>query len=240
MKITVITLFPNLIQPYLSTSILGRAAKKGLVEYGIVNLRDFGEGKHLVVDDRPYGGGVGMILRADILASALKKALSNSSSHSLRGNVTKVILTSTSGKIHKQAHAQRLSQLDNLIIICGHYEGVDQRFVDKYVDEEICIGDFVLTGGEIPALAVIDSVVRLIPGVLEKEQATKQESFSEELGGLLEYPQYTRPETFEGEKVPEVLLSGNHQEITKWRKQKSLERTQNLRPDLLQNTTQKD
>lgn len=219
MKISIITLFPEVFEPILNSSILKRAQNKKKVSFEKINLRDFGEGKHQVVDDRPYGGGAGMILKADILAKALARA-----------GKGKVILTSASGKPYKQKVAQKLSQLDHLIIICGHYEGVDQRFIDKYVDEEISIGDYVLTGGEIPAMVIIDAVVRLIPGVLKKKEATQEESFSE---GLLEYPHYTRPEVFEGVKVPEILLSGHHGEIAKWRKEKSLEKTKKLRPDLL-------
>ena len=164
-----------------------------------------------------------MILRADILAKAVTKIRSS-------GKLSKIILASASGIPYKQTKARQFSKLDHLIIICGHYEGIDQRFIEKYADEEISIGDYVLTGGEIPAMIIADSVVRLIPGVLKKEEATVNESFTER---LLEHPQFTRPESFEGEKVPEILLSGNHSEIAKWRKQKSLEKTKKVRPDLL-------
>lgn len=225
MKISIITLFPEVFEPTINSSILKRAQKKGLAEFELINLRDFGEGKHQVVDDKPYGGGVGMVLKADILAKALASIK----------EYDKVILTSASGKPYKQSKAQEFSKLDHLIIVCGHYEGVDQRFIDKYVDEEISIGDYVLTGGEIPAMVIADSITRLIPGVLEKPEAVINESFSER---LLEHPQYTRPEETEGRKVPEVLLSGNHAEIKKWRAEKSLEKTKKVRPDLL--TIQKD
>lgn len=224
MRIQVITLFPEIFKEVLSSSIVGRATKKGLVQFEFINLRQFGEGRHQVVDSRPYGGGAGMLLRADILSKALQ---------SIKPKTTtkpQVILMSASGKTFDQGKARELSKLADIIIVCGHYEGVDQRFVDKYVDEEISIGDFILTGGEIPTMAVIDSIVRLIPGVLKKEEATLKESFSE---NLLEYPQYTRPEEFEGEKVPEVLRSGNHGEIAKWQKEKALEKTQKIRPELL-------
>lgn len=221
MRISIITLFPEVFDPILNTSILKRAQAKGKVDFELINLRDFGEGKHQVVDGRPYGGGAGMVLRADILAKAVSLIVNRKSL---------IILMSASGKPYKQTKAQALSKLDHIVIVCGHYEGVDQRFIDKYVDEEISIGDYVLTGGEIPAMVMVDSVVRLISGVLEKPEATQNESFSE---GLLEYPQYTRPEEFEGAKVPEVLLSGNHAQIAKWRKTKSEEKTQKLRPDLL-------
>lgn len=223
MKITIITLFPEVFDPILNTSILKRAQQKGKVSFELINLRDFGEGKHKVVDDRPYGGGAGMVLKADVLAKTLTKCR-------LSGKLSRIILTSASGVPYRQADAKRLSKINHLILVCGHYEGVDQRFIDKYVDEEISIGDFVLTGGEIPAMVIVDSIVRLIPGVLEKQEATAEESFAQ---GLLEYPHYTRPEAFEGKSVPKVLLSGNHAEIAKWRKQKSLEKTKKIRPDLL-------
>lgn len=224
MKIIILTLFPELFQQFLTTSIIGRANKNKLVEFEFVNLRDFGEGRHQVVDDRPFGGGVGMVFKVDILAKAVESIYKNFPSKPY------TILMSASGKPFKQDQAQKLSQLEELIIVCGHYEGVDQRFIDKYVDEEISIGDYVLTGGELPAMVVMDTIIRLIPGVLKKEEAVKEESFSE---NLLEYPQYTRPEEFEGMKVPEVLLSGNHQEIKKWRQEKALEKTRQVRPDLL-------
>lgn len=217
MKISVITLFPEVFNPILNSSILKRAQKKGKISFELINLRDFGEGKHQIVDGRPYGGGPGMLFRADILSKALPK----------NGHV---VLTSASGKPYKQIKAKEFSKLDHLIIICGHYEGVDQRFIDKYADEEISIGDYVLTGGEIPAMVIIDSITRLIPGVLEKPEAIINESFTE---NLLEGPQYTRPEVFEGKKVPKVLLSGNHAEIAKWRKEKAVEKTKKVRPDLL-------
>ncbi|TSC64080.1 MAG: tRNA (guanine-N(1)-)-methyltransferase [Microgenomates group bacterium Gr01-1014_93] len=225
MKISIITLFPEVFNPILNSSILKRAQAKGKVEFELINLRDFGEGKHKIVDDRPYGGGAGMVLRSDILANALK-------SITMRSTTVEhiVILTSASGKPYNQKKARDLSKLDNIILVCGHYEGVDQRFIDKYVDEEISIGDYILTGGEIPAMIIVDSVTRLIPGVLEKEEAVINESFTE---NLLEGPQYTRPEKFEGQKVPDILLSGNHGEIEKWRNQKSLEKTRQIRPDLL-------
>lgn len=219
MKISVITLFPEVFDPILNSSILKRAQKKGRVSFELVNLRNFGEGKHQVVDDRPYGGGTGMLFKADILTKALQSIKKG-----------KIILTSASGKPYKQSRAKEFSKLDHLIIVCGHYEGVDQRFIDKYVDEEISIGDYVLTGGEIPAMVIIDSITRLIPRVLEKPEAVINESFTE---NFLEGPQYTRPEDFEGKKVPKVLLSGNHKKIAEWRKQKSLAKTKKVRPDLL-------
>jgi tRNA (guanine37-N1)-methyltransferase len=230
MRISIITLFPEVFEPILNSSILKRAQNKGKVEFELINLRDFGEGRHQVVDGRVYGGGAGMLLRADILAKAVDQCIGIS----VNQKKPLVILTSASGKTYNQAKARALSKLEHIVIVCGRYEGVDQRFIDQYVDEEISIGDYVLTGGEIPAMIIVDSITRLIPGVLEKEEATINESFTE---NTLEGPQYTRPEEFEGQKVPEVLLSGHHGEVEKWRKQKSLEKTQKVRPDLI---TEKD
>lgn len=238
MKISIITLFPEVFNPILNSSILKRARAKGKVTFELINLRNFGEGRHQIVDDRPYGGGAGMVLKADVLAKALasieknKKRYTIHDKQSLRSYDLKphTILMSASGTPYKQQKAQQFSKLNHLVIICGHYEGVDQRFIENYVDEEISIGDYVLTGGEIPAMVIADSVVRLIPGVLEKPEATINESFTD---NLLEGPQYTRPEEFEGIRVPDILLSGNHKKIEEWRKQKSLQKTNQTRPDLL-------
>ncbi len=230
MKISVITLFPEVFEPILNSSILNRAKKKGLVEFELINLRNFGEGVHQVVDDKPYGGGVGMVFKANILAKAVRYSLlATGQKRKAKSEKPRVILTSASGTPYKQSKAQELSKLNHIVIVCGHYEGVDQRFIDKYVDEEISIGDYVLTGGEIPAMTIIDSITRLIPEVL-KPEATQNESFST---NLLEHPQYTRPEEFEGAKVPEVLLSGNHGAVDKWRTDESLKKTKKVRPDLL-------
>ena len=220
MKITFLTLFPEIFNPILSSSILGRAQNKGLVEYEVINIRDFGIGNHQVVDDTPYGGGVGMVLKPDVLAAAVKSVKTDSSL---------VILTSASGTPYTQKRAREYSQIKHLIIVCGHYEGVDQRFIDNYVDEEISIGDYVLTGGELPAMVIADSITRLIKGVLEKEEATQQESYE---NGLLEHPHYTRPAEFEGQTVPAVLISGDHKKIAEWKKQESIQKTQKKRPDL--------
>lgn len=224
MKISIITLFPELFSAFLKTSIIGKARRQKKLRVEITNLRQFGLGKHQMVDDRPYGGGVGMILKADVLVKAWKKASESQKSMT--------ILMSASGKPFNQQKAKDLSQIDHLIIICGRYEGVDQRFIDKYVDEEISIGDYVLMGGEIPAMVVIEALTRLTPGVLKNESATKGDSFSI-YNGILEYPHYTRPEVLEREKVPKVLLSGDHQKITQWRRKKALEKTKKVRPDLL-------
>lgn len=238
MKISIITLFPEMFEPVLNTSILKRAQTKGKVEFELVNLRPFGEGVHQIVDGRPYGGGAGMVLKPETLAAAVKSVLGipkeqqfDLAEFKILNFKFKIILMSASGAPYKQSTAQEFSQLDHLIIVCGHYEGVDQRFIDKYVDEEISIGDYVLTGGEIPAMIIADSITRLIPGVLEKETATQEESFTDP--NLLEYPHYTRPDEFEGETVPEVLKSGDHKKIADWRQQKAVEKTKKVRPDLL-------
>ncbi len=227
-KISIITLFPEVFEIILNSSILGRAQKKGLVEFELINLRDFGEGVHKIVDDKPFGGGVGMVLKADVLAKAWKYIVYGIS-YEGKYKIPHTVMMSPSGVTFNQKKAKKLSKLDQIIIVCGHYEGVDQRFIEKYVDEEISIGDYILTGGEVPAMVLVDSIIRLIPKVLEKE-ALKIESFED---NLLEAPHYTRPEEFEGLKAPEVLLSGNHAEIKKWRNEKSLEKTKKIRPDLL-------
>jgi len=212
-------------------SIIKRAQEKGLVEIEIHNLRDWAEDKRGTVDDRSYGGGVGMVMRVDVIDRALNKLKTENRKH-------KTILLTPQGQTFNQKKAQELAKEKHLILICGHYEGIDQRVSDHLVDEEISIGDYVLTGGEIPAMVVVDSIVRLIPGVLEKPEATRSESFQSSVSGLqssalLEFPQYTRPEKYKNWKVPEILLSGDHQKIEEWRKKKSLERTKKRRPDLL-------
>lgn len=225
MKITILTLFPEMFEGPFSESILKHAKQKGLLEISLVNIRDFGLGNHKVVDDRPYGGGVGMVMKVDVLSKAIE-AVKDSS---LNKDQEKVMLLDARGETFVQKKAKALSTLAHLIILCGHYEGVDER-VRTLVDETISIGDFILTGGEIPAMLIVDSVARLIPGVL-KEDATGIESFSE---NLLEFPQYTTPRDFKGQTVPEVLLSGNHKEIEKWRNEKATNITQKHRPDLLE------
>jgi tRNA (guanine37-N1)-methyltransferase len=210
MKIDILTLFPEMFSGPFDTSILKRAESKGLVDINIHNLRDWGEGERKDVDDRPYGGGVGMILRVDIIDKALKK---------IRKKNSKVILLDATGETYTQQKAKEFSRLNHLILIAGHYEGVDHRVHEHLVDEVISIGNYVLTGGEIPAMVIVDSVVRLIPGVLGKDESSIEESFK--TPGYKEYPQYTRPEEYNGWKVPKILLSGNHQEIEKWRQKKS-------------------
>jgi len=229
MKITIVTLFPKMISSFFEESIVKRAIDKKKVEIKIVNLRDFAIDEYGTVDDRPYGGGSGMILRVDVVHKAISKIKSAVPEKKLR---SKILITSPKGRVFNQQKAIDLSNLDNLIIIAGHYEDVDARVLN-FVDEEISMGDFVLTGGEIIAAAIVDSVVRLIPGVLKKENATTEESFSMSNQKLLEYPQYTRPENFQGLKVPEILLSGDHKKITVWQKKMSIEETKKKRPDLL-------
>ena len=212
-----------MISGFFEESIVNRAIEKKLAEIEIINLRDFAVDDYGTVDDRPYGGGAGMVLRVDVIYKALQKIKTQSS---------KVVITSPKGKQFDQKKSQEYSKLNHLIIIAGHYEDVDARVLD-FVDEEISMGDFILTGGEIPASAIVDSVVRLIPGVLKKDQATKNESFNIDGKKILEYPQYTRPEEFMGKKVPEILLKGDHKKIEKWRMEKSLEETKKKRPELL-------
>lgn len=207
-----------------SESIVKRAIDKNKVEIRIVNIRGFGIGTHKTVDDTPYGGGVGMLLRVDVV----KEAIDSVCDKNLSKREQKVILLSATGEKFDQKTARQFSNLAHLILVCGHYEGIDYR-IRKFIDLEISIGDFVLTGGEIPAMAITDSVVRLVKGVL-KENATKLESFSEE---MLEHPQYTKPPVFEGEKVPQVLLSGDHGKISEWRKKEALSQTKKIRPDLI-------
>ncbi len=223
MKISIVTLFPEMFDGPFSHSIIKRAIEKKLIEIDYINMRDFGLGKHRVVDDTPYGGGYGMVLRVDVV----QKAIENAKLKNVSQNKQKVILLSAHGKKFNQDTAKKFSKLDNLILVCGHYEGFDER-IKYYVDEEISIGDFILTGGEIPAMLIADSTARLIKGVI-KEDSSQNESFSP----LLEYPQYTKPEVYRKHQVPKILLTGNHANIKKWREEKSLEITRKLRPDLI-------
>ncbi|NLO82796.1 MAG: tRNA (guanosine(37)-N1)-methyltransferase TrmD [Clostridiales bacterium] len=225
MKIDVLTLFPEMFAPVLSTSIIGRAIQNGILTINVYNIRDFAKNKHKQVDDYPYGGGHGMILAPQPLFDAIGHVLSGSN-----GYKSTVILMSPQGKVLNQEVARQLSQESHIVVVCGHYEGIDQRVIDRFVDLEISIGDYILTGGEIPAMVLIDCVARLVPGVLGNPESVKNESFSR---GLLEYPQYTRPQEYEGYTVPEVLLSGNHREIERWRMKESLRNTFIKRPDLI-------
>jgi len=271
MKISIITLFPKMIASFFEESIVKKAKEKGLVEIELINLRDFALDSYGTVDDRPYGGGVGMVLRVDVLYKSLLSVIPNlfrdlnkiNKKQKMLKQVQhdndyckKIILTSPKGKLFNQEKAKEYAKLDHLIIICGHYEGVDERVLN-FIDEEVSLGNFVMTGGEITAAAITDGVCRLLPGVLKKEGATEIESFFEvsvdkliEVVGedeilkklkekgvkkvkLLEYPQYTRPENFLGFKVPKILLSGNHKEIEIWRLKKAYEETKRKRRDLL-------
>jgi tRNA (guanine37-N1)-methyltransferase len=249
MKITIVTLFPKMIEGFIEDSIIKRAQTKGLVEINLVNLRDFARDSYGTVDERPYGGGAGMVLCVDVLKKSFDSIISSQSK-------PRVILTSARGKKYDQKKAIEYSKLNDLVIYAGHYEGFDERF-SEYIDEEISLGDFVLTGGELAAATICDSIVRLLPGVLKKDNATTEESFFMSnvadlikiIGGhpilislqakgivevqLLEYPQYTRPEEFEGKKVPEILLSGDPKKIKAWQLKQAFELTLIRRPDFL-------
>lgn len=222
MRIDIITIFPGMLAPVVNESILKRAQAKKLVDFRLHDLRDYTKDPHRKVDDRPFGGGPGMVMTAQPLVDAVKKIKG-------RRKAT-VIYMCPGGEKFTQSKAKTLSKEKNLIFICGHYEGIDERVREMVVDESISIGDYVLTGGELPALVVADAVVRLIPGVLGKEESFQDESFE---NNLLEYPQFTRPADFCGKKVPPVLLSGNHKAVKEWRMEQSLARTKLIRPDLL-------
>jgi len=221
MKFNVLTLFPEMFEP-LEKSVLGRAKSTGKIEINLINIRDFSKSKHKKVDDTPYGGGAGMVIRPDVVYDAYS---------SIANKDAKVLYLTPQGKTLTQKKVKELSRNKELVLLCGHYEGIDERVLEEIVDEEISIGDYVLTGGEIPAMVLIDSVSRYVDGVLS-EDSVEEESFS---NGLLEYPQYTRPEVFMDKKVPDVLISGHHKNIENWRKEQSLERTRLKRPDLLEN-----
>lgn len=225
MKIDIMTLFPEMCEAVLSESIIGRARKAEKVEVNCVNIRDFSENKHHKVDDTPYGGGMGMVMAAAPIYncfSSLYEAKSEEKPH--------LIYMTPKGKTFTQQRAVELSKLNHIVILCGHYEGVDQRVIDQIVDEEISVGDYVLTGGELPALTVTDAVCRMLDGVLADEVCFTEESH---MGGLLEYPQYTKPEVWNGVSVPDVLLSGHHANIKKWRREKAIEETYRRRPEML-------
>lgn len=225
MKIEIATLFPEMCETVLSESIIGRARKKGVIDLKCRNIRDYTVDKHRRVDDIPYGGGMGMVMQCDPIYNCYKAICDEN------GAKPHTIYMSPKGKIFSQQKAIELSKREFILIICGHYEGVDQRIIDKIVDEEISIGDYVLTGGEIPAIVVTDAVARMCDGVLSNSECFQDESI---YGGLLEYPHYTRPEVWDGVSVPPVLLSGHHKNIAEWRHEKSLEITAQRRPDLLQ------
>lgn len=227
LKIDVITIFPNIFDNFTNFGVIKEGINKKLCELNIYNLREFTEDKHKKVDDRPYGGGAGMVFMVQPIDSAVRHI--KEKNDVLKINLQKTILLTPSGDKLKQNTLKYLSKMENLILICGRYEGVDERIKDLAVDMEISIGDFILTGGEIPAMVLIDGVIRLLEGVVGKEESLKNESFEND---LLDYPQYTRPELYKGLKVPDVLLSGNHSKIKKWREEKSVEITMKKRPDL--------
>ena len=233
MRIDILTLFPDTVGAVLHESILGRAAQKGAVEINCVQIRDFTENRQNQVDDYPYGGGWGCVMMAQPLKSCLESVMATA-----EGKRSRVIYLSPQGRPYTQETAKRLVRdYDHLVLVCGHYEGVDERFIDECVDEEISLGDFVLTGGEIAAMAVADSVCRMVPGVLSDEQCYIGESHWD---GLLEYPQYTRPEIWEGREVPQVLLGGDHEKVEKWRRRQQFIRTRSKRPELFERFEPKD
>lgn len=239
MNFHVLTLFPEMILQGLNTSITGRAMDKGLISVNTVNIRDFSDDKHKRVDDYPYGGGAGMVMQAEpifkaygYLANHIK--LSKEDTHTLSKDTyhkPRVIYVTPQGSIFNQSMAQEFAQEEDLVFLCGHYEGIDERVLDIVVTDYVSIGDYVLTGGELPAMVMIDAISRLIPGVLNNEVSSEFESFQD---NLLEYPQYTRPEVFMGQRVPQVLLTGHHANIDAWRRQQSILRTFERRPDLLE------
>ena len=239
MRFDIMTLFPDMVDGVLKESIIGRARAAGIITVRTHNIRDYSENKHRRVDDTPYGGGKGMLMAAPPIYNcycAVKQEIetelqqAESENQPTREWKSRVIYLSPKGQILNQSIAKRLTDYDGLILLCGHYEGVDQRIVDEIVDEEISIGDYVLTSGNLPAMVIVDAVTRLLPGALGSPESEVDESFED---GLLEYPQYTRPAEYRGWKVPEVLLSGNHRQIAEWRRKEAQKRTELIRPDLL-------
>ena len=221
MKIDILTLFPEMFVPVTTSSILGRAAEKNLIDIRLTDIREYTKNKHRKVDDYPFGGGQGMVMMPQPIFDALR---------GIKAEGKKILYMSPRGRVLDKAKIQELSQLSELVILCGHYEGVDQRVIDYWDMEEVSIGDYILTGGELPAMVMMDSISRMVPGVLNNQESGETESFS---GNLLEYPQYSRPEEWHGKKVPEVLLSGHHANVDKWRREQSIIRTAKWRPDLL-------
>ncbi|WMJ76289.1 MULTISPECIES: tRNA (guanosine(37)-N1)-methyltransferase TrmD [unclassified Sedimentibacter] len=221
MRFDIVTLFPELIDIYTRSGIIGRAVENGMFEIGINYLRDYSEDKHKKVDDYPYGGGPGMLLKPEPMFKALD---------SIKKHNSYIIYLSPKGNLFSQKKAKELSEKEHIVLIAGHYEGIDQRIIDKYVDEEISMGDYVLTSGELPALMIVDAVGRLLPGVLGSDESSVEESHS---NNLLEYPQYTRPESYLGMDVPDILLSGHHKKIEEWRRFKQIEITLERRPDMI-------
>ena len=226
MRIDFVTLFPEMCETVMAESIIGRARKKGVLQVYCHQLRDFADNKHNRVDDNPFGGGMGMLLMAEPIARCLDDLIRQ------LGKKPHIVYLSPQGRTLTQRHVRELAEYENLTLLCGHYEGIDERIIDEYVDEEVSVGDYVLTGGELPALIVADAVSRMIDGVLSDPECFEEESH---FNGLLEYPQYTRPAQWRGRQVPEVLLSGHHGNVQKWRREQSLLRTARKRPELLEN-----
>lgn len=224
MKLDIVTIFPEMVEGPLREGILRRAIERGILDVRVYDLREFTHDRHRVVDDVPYGGGPGMVLKPEPLFLAVEAIRRE------RGSTDSVVLTSPQGRRFTQAEARRLSRLAHIVVLCGRYEGVDERVRDELATEELSIGDYVLTGGELPALVILDAIARLVPGVVGDEESVRADSFTR---GLLDFPQYTRPATFEGRKVPDVLLSGHHGEIQRWRRRQAIERTLDRRPELL-------
>lgn len=220
MRYTILTLFPALIRPWTEESILQRAIERGLISVDVRDIRDYAEGKHRVVDDTPYGGGAGMVMRVDVVVRAIEAALP----------ADEVILLSPAGKPFNQRMAEELARKDHLVLVAGRYEGIDAR-IEHFITREVSIGDYVLMGGEVAALAILEATARLIPGVIKEAQSHQQDSFST---GLLDYPHYTRPPEFRGLGVPEILISGHHAKIAEWRRKQALKRTRERRPELLE------
>lgn len=233
MRIDILTIFPKMFDAVLGESIIKRAQEKGIVEINTIDLRLFSKDKHRKVDDKPFGGGPGMIMNAEPFFEAVNYIRKKTKEQRLK---TKIILLTPKGRKLDQALALKLSKYEHMVLLCGHYEGIDERVSEHLVDDEVSLGDFVLTGGELPAMVIIDSVVRLLPGVLGDKDSSKDESFSE---SLLEYPHYTRPSDYNGIKVPKVLLSGDHEKIKEWRKKEAVKITRNKRPDLIKSSARR-
>ena len=231
MRFHIMTLFPEIFNSYMDESIMKRAVEKGIIEVHIYNIRDFSNNKHKKVDDYPFGGGAGMVMTPQPIYDTYKHIITT---HNI--NNPSVIYLTPKGKVYNRSMAKQMSLKEDIILLCGHYEGIDERIIDLIVTDEISIGDYVLTGGELPALIMIDSISRLIPGVLNQEESFEEESFKD---NLLEYPHYTRPRDFEGLKVPEVLLSGNHKKIDEWRREESIRITKERRFDLYKKSNEK-
>ncbi len=244
MNFHILTLFPDMVMEGLHTSIIGRAVEAGLLTIEAVNIRDYANNKHLKVDDYPYGGGAGMLMQAEPVYGAYEAVVNRINNQQVTGDTTnnlnqskkpRVVYLTPQGSTFTQRMAEDYAKEENLILLCGHYEGIDERVLEEIVTDYVSIGDYVLTGGELPAMVMIDAISRLVPGVLSNEVSAEFESFQDD---LLEYPQYSRPEEWHGKKVPEVLLSGHHANIEKWRKEQSILRTRERRPDLLKNSDQ--